>query len=163
MRNIVKATLLVLLITAAGCAGAPKDDFTTADAETIRQNLAKFVAAFNGKQIDTIIGTYADNSVFMPPNAPMLRGREPLKSFFDDIFRRGATDLKMESETVVGHGPLAYQAGTYSMMYADPSKVASVRDRGKYLLVLRRMSGTWRTEYTIWASDLPKPVPTPGN
>ena len=163
MRTLVNASLLALSITAAGCAGAPKDDFTTADAEAIRQNLVKFVAAFNAKQMDTIVGTYADNSVFMPPNAPLLRGREPLKSFYSDLFGRGATDLKMESDTVVGHGPLAYQAGTYSMMYADPAKAGSVRDRGKYLLVLRKMNGTWHTEYTIWASDLPKPVAAPGS
>jgi hypothetical protein len=29
------------------------------------------------------------------------------------------------------------------------------RDRGKYVLVLRNTAGTWRTEKTIWSSDLP--------
>lgn len=161
MQNIVNASLLVLMITVAGCGGTSKEEFTRADGEAIRKNLAEFVAAFNSKRIDSIVAMYADNSVFSPPNAPLLRGQEPLKSFFGDLFGRGATDLSMETETVAGHGPLAYQAGTYSMMYADPAKGERVRDRGKFLLVLRKMSGTWRTEYTIWSSDLPKPVAAP--
>jgi len=162
MRNIVNASLLVLVFMAAGCGGTPQDEFGRADAEAIRKNLADFVTAFNGRQIDAIVALYADNSVFMPPNAPLLRGQEPLKSFFSSLFGLGATDLKMETETVVGHGPLAYQAGTYAMNYADPAKAESVRDRGKFLFVLRKMNNAWRTEYTIWSSDLPRLAPAPG-
>jgi hypothetical protein len=31
----------------------------------------------------------------------------------------------------------------------------SRHDRGKYLFVLRNMSGTWRLQYSMWSSDLP--------
>src|SRR5690606_4335393 len=107
-------------------------------------------AAFNGKQMDAILDLYADNSVFMPPNAPVLRGREPLREFYEDLIGR-ATNLHLETEDVAGHGPLAYESGTYSLVYQD----GAVRDRGKYVFVWRRTNGTWRTEKTIWSSDLP--------
>jgi ketosteroid isomerase-like protein len=114
-------------------------------------NAAELAAAFNAKEVEKVLGFYAENSVFMPPNAPLLRGRDPLKSFYTDMIAKGATDLRLEPDEVSGHGPIAYESGTYSVTYGDGSS----RDRGKYLLVLRNMAGTWRTEKTIWSSDLP--------
>jgi len=80
----------------------------------------------------------------------LLRGREPLKPFFSNMSEQGATALTMESEEVSGHGPIAYESGTYTVTYRD-----GARDRGKYLRVLRNMAGTWRAEKTKWSSDLP--------
>jgi ketosteroid isomerase-like protein len=156
MRNAVTLAALALTMWVSACSGPKPQEFTRADGEAIRTNAANFTAAFNQKQIDKIVEMYADNSVFMPPNAPMLRGREPLKSFYADLIGRGG-ELQMEVETVAGHGPLAYEAGTYALSYSG-----GARDRGKYLRVLRKMGDSWKTEYTIWSSDLP-PVTRPSN
>ena len=157
MRSIIKASLVAAMIATAACGGAPQEEFTRADAEAIRKELDDFVSLFDSKKTESIVTKYAENSVFMPPNAPLLRGREPLNSFFNDLFTRGATDLAMNPDTVVGHGPLAYMPGTYSLKYVGTGK-PEIRDRGKFLLVLRKTAGAWKTEYTIWSSDLPKPA-----
>jgi len=152
MRYAVTIAALVLTIGLSACAtGANEQEFTQADQDAIRKNAADLTAAFNEKQVDNILALYADNSVFMPPNAPLLRGRDPLRSFFSDMIKKGASDLKLEPVEIAGHGPIAYEAGTYSVVYANGAS----RDRGKYLRVLRNMGGTWRTEKTIWSSDLP--------
>jgi ketosteroid isomerase-like protein len=149
MRNVITMSALVFALGAGACSGPKTEDFTVADQTAIRQVDADFVAAFNAKQMDKILTMYTDNSVFMPPNAPTLRGRQPLKSFFTDLFGRGATDLKMEPADVAGHGPIAYQSGTFTM------STGPAHDRGKFLFVMRKMAGNWRFEYTIWSSDLP--------
>ena len=102
-----------------------------------------------------MLGIYAENSVFMPPNEPVIRGKEALKTFYDDLLKSGATGLKLNVGEVSGHGPLAYQSGTYEMEVKRASGQAT-RDRGKYLFVLRKMGETWRFEYTMWNSDLPQ-------
>ncbi len=144
------AAVAILAVASACSSGEPADQFTTQDAEMIRERSQQLATAFNGKQMDAILDLYADNSVFMPPNAPVLRGREPLREFYEDLIGR-ATNLHLETEDVAGHGPLAYESGTYSLVYQD----GAVRDRGKYVFVWRRTNGTWRTEKTIWSSDLP--------
>jgi ketosteroid isomerase-like protein len=155
MRHAVTIAALVLTVAVSACAtGAEEPGFTRADQDVIRKNAVDLAAAFNAREVDKVIGFYADNSVFMPPNAPLLRGRDPLKSFYSDLIAKGATDLRLEPEEVSGHGPIAYESGSYSVTYADGAR----RDRGKYVLVLRNMNGTWRTEKTIWSSDLP-PAP----
>lgn len=150
MRHAVTIAALSLTIAVSACAtGAKQQEFSRTDVETIKQNAAGLSAAVNDKNIDKIVEFYADNSIFMPPNAPLLRGRDPLKSFYGSLIERGAT-LQLEPDEVAGHGPLAYESGSYSLTFANGG-----RDRGKYLLVLRNMGGTWRTEKTIWSSDLP--------
>jgi ketosteroid isomerase-like protein len=142
--------MLAVTLGLAGCGGPATEEFSRADADAIRKIDADFVAAFNAKAIDRIQSMYTDNSVFMPPNAPTLRGVEPLKSFYAELFARGAADLKMEPVDIAGHGPIGYQSGTYTLT------AGSTRDRGKFLFVMRKMAGNWRFEYTIWSSDLPK-------
>jgi ketosteroid isomerase-like protein len=90
----------------------------------------------------------------MPPNQPVLRGKDALKTFYDDLLKSGATDLKLDVTEVSGHGPLAYQSGSYEMD-VKPSSGPMVHDRGKYLFIARKLNGAWRYEYMVWNSDLP--------
>ena len=152
MRYAVTVTALALTIAVSGCAtGAKEEGFTRADQDAIKQKAADLEAAFNAKDVDQLVRHYADNSLFMPPNVPLLRGQEPLRDFFTDLMAEGAIRLDLEPGEVSGHGPIAYESGTYSVTYRD----GAARDRGKYLLVHRNMAGTWRVEKTIWSSDLP--------
>lgn len=150
MRTVATA-LLGLTLSLAACAGPKEQEFTRKDAEAIRKTTTDITTAFNAKELDRVLDMYAENSVFMPPNAPLLRGREPLKSFYVDLAGKW-TELTMEPVDVSGHGPIAYQSGTYTLTGAN------ARDRGKYLLVMRNLAGNWRVEYTAWSSDLPRPA-----
>src|SRR5690242_14747796 len=116
MRYAVTVAALVLTVAVSACAtGAKQQEFTRADADAVRQTSAELSAAFNAKEVDKIVTLYADNSIFMPPNAPLMRGREPLQSFYSSMIERGATNLELTPEDVNGHGPLAYESGTYSI------------------------------------------------
>ena len=148
--------LVSVFLFAAACSGPAPEEFTTKDAGDIRQQDDAFVAAFNAKDVPTILGLHAENSVFMPPNEPIIRGRDALKHFYEAIFARGATNLRMDIADVSGHGPLAYQSGTYEMDL-EPATGAPGRDRGKYLFVIRKMGAGWRYQYTMWNSDLAPP------
>jgi ketosteroid isomerase-like protein len=150
-----RAALITALLLTAACSGPAPAEFTTKDAGTIRQQHDAFVTAFNGKDVPTIVALYAENSVFMPPNEPIIRGKDALTHFYERLFNTsGASDLKMDITEVSGHGPIAYQSGTYEMNLKPASGPAG-RDRGKYLFVLRKLQIGWKFEYTMWNSDLP--------
>ena len=153
MRTVMKAAALALALGLGACSGGGPADaaFSKADSDAIKKSTADLASSINDKNVEQILGLYAENSVFMPPNAPLLRGREPLKSFYTDFVTK-VTDIRLEPVDVAGHGPIAYQSGTYTM------NLGSTRDRGKYLFVLRNAGGKWRLEYTSWSSDLPKPA-----
>ena len=147
--------LAVVSLAAAGCSTAQSgEEFGMKDQTQIRERTDAFVKAFNEKNVTEVLALYAENSTFMPPNQPIIRGKDALKSFYDDLLKSGAGNLKLNVTEVSGFGPLAYQSGTYEMD-VKPASGTAARDRGKYLFVLRRMAGTWRYEYTMWNSDLP--------
>jgi ketosteroid isomerase-like protein len=147
-------TIVALCAGVGACAGGAKEqEFDTSDAQVIRQISSDLETAFNAKDVDKILSLYTDNSVFMPPNKPVLRGREPLRGFYNTLLSGGSHDLKVTVEDVAGHGPIAYESGAYSMINGE------TRDRGKFLFVLRNMGGNWKIEYTSWSSDLPPSLP----
>jgi len=149
MRTVITMAVFVLSVGVSACSGPKEQTFGTPDTQAIRQATATLETAFNAKDVDRILSLYTDNSVFMPPNKPLLRGRVALKGFYEGLLQGGSTDLKLTPEDVAGHGPLAYESGSYSMMNAG------THDRGKFLFVFRNMGGNWKIEYTIWSSDLP--------
>jgi len=149
------AGVLVMVALSAACSGPGPVEFTTKDAGEIRQQHEAFMTAFNTKDVARILDLYAENSVFMPPNQPIIRGKDALKQFYESLLTsEGASDLKMDISEVSGHGPLAYQSGTYEMAL-KPAKGTAGRDRGKYLFVIRKMGAGWKFQYTMWNSDLP--------
>ena len=127
------------------------------DQAALREKTAAFVKSFNGKDIPQVLDVNTENAVFMPPNQPVMRGKDALKTFYDDLFKSGASNLKIDVAEVSGHGPLAYQSGTYEMD-VKPATGPAERDRGKYLFIARKMAGQWRYEYMVWNSDLPPPT-----
>ena len=154
MRKLLVVTLIACCAGMTACAGNAKDnEFGPADGQAIRKVSGDLETAFNAKDVDKILALYTDNSVFMPPNKPVLRGREPLKSFYNSLLSGGSHDLKMTVDDVAGHGPIAYSSGAYSMMNGDK------HDRGKFLFIFRNMAGNWKIEYTSWSSDLPPVLP----
>jgi ketosteroid isomerase-like protein len=135
VRRFLAMATVMFCVGAGACAGGAKEqEFGTADAQAIRQVSSDLETAFN-------------------PNKPLLRGREPLKSFYNGLLTGGSRDLKISVDDVAGHGPIAYESGTYSMMNGDK------HDRGKFLFILRNMAGNWKVEYTSWSSDLPPSLP----
>ncbi len=149
MRIVMRALTVALGLGVAACGGPVDPAFGKTDADAIRKATMDLAAGINSKNVEQILALYAENSVFMPPNAPLLRGREPLHSFYSDLVQK-VSDVKLEPGDIAGHGPIAYESGSYTM------NVGTARDRGKFLFTLRNMGGTWRMEYTSWSSDLPK-------
>ena len=152
-KSVLLLVGVVCLASACGTAN-PGEEFGMKDQTALRERTDAFVKAFNAKDVPQVLGIYAENSNFMPPNQPIIRGREALKTFYDEMFASGATNLKLDITEVSGHGQLAYQSGTYEMD-VKPATGASTHDRGKYLFIARRVNTMWRYEYTMWNSDLP--------
>jgi ketosteroid isomerase-like protein len=151
MTRVLTVTLLAIsaCVSASACGGKQEPEFGIPDQQAMRAATSTLETSFNAKDVEKILALYTENSVFMPPNKPLLRGRASLKGFYDGLINGGSKDLKLTPADVAGHGPLAYESGSYSMVNG------TVPDRGKYLFIFRNMNGSWKIEYTSWSSDLP--------
>ena len=153
MRTAVRLAVAALAVSAAACAGSAQQEFTAKDQASIRARNDTLVQAINSKDVAKIVDLYAENSTFMPPNRPIIRGKDSLKTFYQDLVN-DSKGLHLTVDEVSGSGPLAYETGTYEMEAKDANGQPE-HDRGKYLFILRSMGGHWRYEYSMWNSDLP--------
>ena len=158
-RQLLGAALLAPAVLAAACGGKTEPGFTPAEANVIRERTQAFEGTFNAKEAGALTAYYTPESVMMPPNAPTIRGKEPIQQFYGELYAQGATDLEVETRDLRGHGTLAYESGAYSLN-RRPAQGAKTRDRGKYLFIWRKQNdGAWMIEQSIWSSDLPELVP----
>ena len=134
---------------ASACGGKQEAEFGTADQQAIRQVTTALETSFNAKDVDKILSLYTDNSTFMPPNKPLLRGRGPLKGFYDGLMSGGAKDLKITPTDVAGHGPTRLRE---RLVLHDERNGCRSRQVPVHLPQHRR---ELEDRYTSWSSDLP--------
>lgn len=160
----MRTSLLVAAAAAltVSCSQSTGVQFTQQDAARIRQRSQEFVQAFNSKDLQRVLRFFSGETVFMPPNAPTMRGRDALGDFYKRMFDEGAGNLEIQSKDVGGHGTLAYESGTFSLI-RKPASGPETRDRGKYMYIWRYYPAqkAWLMDYTIWSSDLPQRVTIP--
>ena len=144
----------------AACGGsAPVEQFGRADAEQISKMIQEFAGAYNAKDVEKIATYFSGNASLMPANRSTLNGVEAIKGFYKErVTTEGATDLAVVMQSVQGHGPLAYYAGTFTLNL-KPEGGTERRDRGKVIWILRKLGPQWKFEYQIMSSDLPPVVP----
>lgn len=157
MRRVLLAALMAAFTVS--CSQSSEPQFGQQDAARLRQRTAEYTQAFNSKDVQKVLAFYSGETVFMPPNAPTIRGRDAVADFYKSLYAEGAGDLAMESKDVGGHGTLAYESGTFSLN-RKPASGSETRDRGKYMFIWRYYSAqkAWLMDYTIWSSDLPERV-----
>ena len=182
----------LMILAASGlvvsCGSGPSGpQFGVADGEAIRQLAVDYAAAYNRRDVDGLQAMFAGNITFMPPNSSTVRGPESAAGFFSALFAELEPELELEVTELGGEGALAFAQGSFRTITQVPVPDADAgesededeesededageaevettesRDRGKWLLVLRKLAGEWRIEHLIWSSDLPpSAVPAP--
>jgi uncharacterized protein (TIGR02246 family) len=152
MKRIVIA---IAVLTLAACATTTQ----TGDAESnIRQNTANFSTFVNRSDAASIANIYAEDAVFMAPNAPATRGRSAIRQVWSGLFGSGRADLTLTTDSVTQSGDLAVEVGHYQFGMT-PAGGATMRDTGKYVVVWKRINGQWQIADDIYNSDLPPTAP----
>jgi len=159
-KSLASLVALMMVFGLVACGGsAPTEQFGRADAEQISTMVKEFAAAYNAKDVEKIGTFFSGNASLMPANRSTLNGLEAVKGFYKErVTTEGATDLAIVMQSVQGHGPLAYFAGTFSLNL-KPTGGTERHDRGKVIWILRKLGGQWKFEYQIMSSDLPPVVP----
>ena len=158
LTGVVAAAMVVLM---AACSGPTVKEFGKTDQEAIRKLVQDFVAAYNAKDLQKVGTYFTANAVLMPANRSTLRGIDLVKTYYDERFKAGATNLQVDPQDLSGNGPLGYVTATFSLEVVPPAGGQAVRDRGKVLWIVHEYNGEWKFEYQIMSSDLPPVVPAP--
>lgn len=108
-------------------------DFKTA----IQKVIAEFEKAANAKDATTIANMYAPDATLLPPGAPMIKGRENIRVFWQSFLNAGAADASLRIVEVGVSGDMAYEIGAFKAKLPTSQGTLALTE-GKYVVVWKR-------------------------
>ncbi|WP_086933126.1 YybH family protein [Agarilytica rhodophyticola] len=115
----------------------------------VRENLASWLRAFNAKNMDSLFSLYDPNSLYANANAPLMRGIEQIKPWYQEALANVQGELLYREEAAIQDGNLAMLLGAYYFKppheIAPPSDAKLTGGTGRVALVYKRnQEGDWK-------------------
>jgi uncharacterized protein (TIGR02246 family) len=145
--NTVKAVMLVIPLVMLATAAQARDIKSEIDAAN-----AKFVAAFNKGDAAGVAELYIEQATALPPGAPMAKGRAAIQAFWQGAIQAGYKNVTLKALQVDRYGTAAREIGQFSLDAPNPQK-QMVHVEGKYVVLWRRIGGTWKLDTDIWNAN----------
>lgn len=146
----IVATSLVACESKTATETKPAFNSEAAKKEIAAANLA-FETAISKMDSVGISNLYATDAKWMNPNAPSVEGKVALVSSVGAIIRAGIGSAKLTTTEVWGDENFVTEEGVYLLNAKDGSQI----DKGKYLVLWKRVDGKLMFYRDIFNSDLP--------
>ena len=106
----------------------------------------RFEALFSGESpAAAAVATYTQAARVLPPDLPMVRGREAIAEFWTAAAQQlGATGVKLTTAELEVHGDSAHEVGTATLTLPGGEAHA------KYVVLWKQEGGEWRWDVDIW-------------
>lgn len=123
---------------------------------TIETLIKRYETALNANDIDTILGIYSSEPVFMPQNAPAMVGRVAVRAAYEQVFANIKLDVRFTTHEIEIHGDTAWartsSAGRTRILAAG----AVVEEGNNELFVFKREGGDWKIHRYLFATNQPR-------
>jgi uncharacterized protein (TIGR02246 family) len=119
--------------------------------KAIEQANADFAAAYAKGDPKAVAAMYTENARLLPPNARLVEGRNPIEQFWKGVMDAGIKAIELHTVEVESFGNTIVEQGTATLYGSDQAVV----DKGKYLVVWKRVDGKWKLHRDCWNSSEP--------
>ena len=136
---------------------APAPNTRAEDERALRDSDAQWSKAAGAKNVEQFVSFFADDSSELPPNAPMVTGKEAIRKWASELMAQPgiAVSWQPTKVEVSRTGDIGYELITYQLTVNNP-KGKPVTDHGKGLTVWEKQpSGSWKVVADTFNSDLP--------
>lgn len=156
LRPIVLGFLVV--ISLAGCKEQVVETLETvkpATFEELGQMNRDFAKALVAKDATAAAHLYTEDASLLPPNEPIISGRENIKNYWQGAIDAGLIAASVKTIDASSDGNLGYEIGTFELKFLTPEG-DTIIDIGKYTEILKRNSeGKWISLYGMWSNNEP--------
>ena len=146
---LLAAILMVVLLLTAQCV-VTRLDQTKLHEEITAANEA-FMTAFSAGDAAGLAALYTEDGKIMPPNSDFVSGQEAIQGFWRALIDMGVKGAKLEILEVEGYGKTAIEVSTYTML----GEGEQVLDKGKYIVIWKKVDGEWKLHRDIFNSSMP--------
>ncbi len=123
--------------------------------------LATYSAALDANDVETLVGLYSPNGVFMREGGPAVVGHDALRASYKSVFAALKMGLKFSVQEAEQSGDLgwarALSTGTVKVLATG----AQTQESFNLLAVFRREGGAWKIRSYLYASDKTAPGEVP--
>jgi uncharacterized protein (TIGR02246 family) len=133
--------LVALSLPAAAETPGPREAIEAANSE--------FSAAYRRGDVRAVAAFYTERGQLFPPHAKLVSGRPAIEEFWKAAMDSGAKSVELKTREVDAFGDSAVESGTYTLS----GKNGEPLDRGKYLVLWKRLASGWRLHRDCWNSD----------
>jgi uncharacterized protein (TIGR02246 family) len=128
------------------------------DVAANKASLDAYVQAVRTEDWTAVAALYTKDAVLMPPNQPLVRGREAIQAWLEAF--PTLTEFNLTIMEIDGCDDLAFVVGTVSMTIAPEGAPEPIQDTGKFIEIRRKQEdGSWLIAVDMFNSDLPLPPP----
>ena len=116
--------------------------------KALEEEIAAWTKAYNQGDAAGCTAVYAEDAMMLPPNQPMVRGKQAIKEFNQRMLDQVGGTISNRIVEASVEGDLAYQVGTYAITDTKTP------DQGKFVNIFRRQQeGSWKILVAIYNSD----------
>ncbi len=116
-----------------------------------------FGEGFSKRDATLATSMYTDDTLLLPPNMEVIRGKENAEAFWGTSIQNGVIMEEHKTMEIIREGDTATEWGTYVVSF-HPEGQEPVEEKGKYVVVWKRMAdGSWKKHWDIWNSSMPIP------
>ncbi len=152
MKSIVLISLAIVL-SFFGCSRSTPAALSDADRDAIRAASSAWLQAYQANDWAAVAAMYTEDAVLMPPNQPEIRGRDHIRTWFEET--ESGNSIELEYIEIEGCGDVAYIRGKYRLTIPVEGGEPIV-DVGKLLDIRHRSAdGSWLVARDMFSSDLP--------
>jgi uncharacterized protein (TIGR02246 family) len=122
----------------------------------IQTALKRYEAALNANDIDTIMGLYGRDPVFMAQHAPAMVGRDAVRSGYKQVFDTIKLNIRFDIHEVEEADDWAWartsSAGRTRILAAG----VEIPEGNNELFVFRREDGQWKIHRYLFSTTTPR-------
>ncbi|WP_445956808.1 YybH family protein [Yeosuana sp.] len=147
-------TVVALLLSVTACKKETKTAASRpATSEELGQMNRDFAKALVAKDATAAANLYTENASLLPPNEPMVTGRENIKNYWQGAIDAGLVAASVKTIDASSDGDLGYEVGTFELKFqAEDGSI--ITDIGKYTEILKRNEqGEWISIYGMWSAN----------
>jgi uncharacterized protein (TIGR02246 family) len=123
--------------------------------------LATYSAALDANDVETLVGLYGADGVFMGEGAKAAVGRDAVRAAYKAIFAALKVGLRFSLQEAEQSGDLGWARALSTGTVKVLSTGAETQQSFNLLVVFRRESGAWKIRSYLYASDKPTPGEVP--
>ncbi|HEV7621426.1 MAG TPA: SgcJ/EcaC family oxidoreductase, partial [Flavisolibacter sp.] len=117
---------------------------TTTEKLAIKQLIFSYQDALNTSDVSKVLPLYTEDGVFMPANAPTVKGQEYLKGSYEFIFKTIQLHIEFLIEEIVVNGDYAYAVTNSKGTTLIHANGQTIPEESREFFILQKHNGQWK-------------------